>query len=125
MFAFCGLPRTSEKLEEASTKLLLEEQQNRALLSTLGARPVVECPCVGSLHKSMVLNRTLIPRENTVVPTAGLPPSSKRVEIYLTKVSVLLFSFGFRVSGQILTCDLIHDAELFCSASAHCHSNSC
>ncbi|GAB1291207.1 Ankyrin repeat domain-containing protein 26 [Apodemus speciosus] len=77
---------TSEKLEEASTKLLLEEQQNRALLSTLSTRPVVECPCVGSLHKSMVFNRTLIPRENTVVPTSGLPPSSKRVEIYLTKM---------------------------------------
>uniref|UniRef100_A0A8C6MQR9 Ankyrin repeat domain 26 n=1 Tax=Mus spicilegus TaxID=10103 RepID=A0A8C6MQR9_MUSSI len=80
------LNKTSEKLEEASTKLLLEEQQNRSLLSTLSTRPVVECPCVGSLHNSLVFNRTLIPRENIVVPTSGLQPSNKRVEIYLTKM---------------------------------------
>ncbi|XP_028609315.1 ankyrin repeat domain-containing protein 30A isoform X2 [Grammomys surdaster] len=80
------LNKTSEKLEEASTKLLLEEQQNRSLLNTLSTRPVVECPCVGSLHNSLVFNRTLIPRENIVVPTSGLQPSNKRVEIYLTKM---------------------------------------
>ncbi|XP_029391222.1 ankyrin repeat domain-containing protein 30A isoform X2 [Mus pahari] len=80
------LNKTSEKLEEASTKLLLEEQQNRSLLSTLSTRPVVECPCVGNLHNSLVFNRTLIPRENIVVPTSGLQPSNKRVEIYLTKM---------------------------------------
>nr|Q811D2.2 RecName: Full=Ankyrin repeat domain-containing protein 26 [Mus musculus] len=80
------LNKTSEKLEEASSKLLLEEQQNRSLLSTLSTRPVVECPCVGSLHNSLVFNRTLIPRENIVVPTSGLQPSNKRVEIYLTKM---------------------------------------
>ncbi|XP_076796502.1 ankyrin repeat domain-containing protein 30A isoform X2 [Arvicanthis niloticus] len=80
------LNKTSEKLEEASTKLFLEEQQNRSLLSTLSTRPVVECPCVGSLHNSLVFNRTLIPRENVVVPTSGLQPSNKRVEIYLTKM---------------------------------------
>ncbi|XP_052030649.1 ankyrin repeat domain-containing protein 30A isoform X1 [Apodemus sylvaticus] len=80
------LNKTSEKLEEASTKLLLEEQQNRALLHALSARPAVECPCIGGLHKSTVFSRALLPRENTVVPTSGLPPTSKRLEIYLTKM---------------------------------------
>ncbi|XP_031238978.1 ankyrin repeat domain-containing protein 30A isoform X3 [Mastomys coucha] len=80
------LNKMSEKLEEASTKLLLEEQQSRSLLSTLSTRPVVECPCVGSLHNSLVFNRTLIPRENIVVPTSGPQPSNKRVEIFLTKM---------------------------------------
>lgn len=80
------LNRTTERLEETSTKLLLEEQQNRSLLSSLSTRPVVECPCVGKLHNSLVLNRTLIPRESLAVPTSGLQPSNKRVEIFLTKM---------------------------------------
>ncbi|MEJ1279852.1 ankyrin repeat domain 26 [Cricetulus griseus] len=80
------LSKTNERLEEASTKLHLEEQQNRSLLSSLSTRPVVECPCVGSLHNSLVFNRALIPRENIVIPTSSLQPSNKRMEIYLTKM---------------------------------------
>ncbi|XP_051011177.1 ankyrin repeat domain-containing protein 26-like [Acomys russatus] len=80
------LNKTNERLEEASTKLLLEEQQNRSLLSTLSARPVVECPCIGSFHNSLVFNRTFLPRENIVIPTSSPQPSNKRVEIYLTKM---------------------------------------
>ncbi|XP_057631361.1 ankyrin repeat domain-containing protein 26-like isoform X2 [Chionomys nivalis] len=80
------LNKTNERLEEASTKLLLEEQQNRSLLSSLSTRPIVECPCVGGLHNSLVFNRTLIPRENIVIPTSSLQPSNKRMEIYLTKM---------------------------------------
>ncbi|XP_059114445.1 ankyrin repeat domain-containing protein 30A [Peromyscus eremicus] len=80
------LNKTNERLEETSTKLLLEEQQNRSLLSSLSTRPVVECPCLGGLHNSLVFNRTLIPRENIVIPTSGLQPSNKRMEIYLTEM---------------------------------------
>ncbi|CAO2606352.1 Ankyrin repeat domain-containing protein 26 [Lemmus lemmus] len=80
------LNKTNERLEEASTKLLLEEQQNRSLLSSLSTRPIVECPCIGGLHNSLVFNRTLIPRENVVIPTSSLQPSNKRMEIYLTKM---------------------------------------
>ncbi|CAH7183908.1 ankyrin repeat domain-containing protein 30A [Phodopus roborovskii] len=80
------LNKTNERLEEASTKLLLEEQQNRSLLSSLSTRPVVECPCIGSLHNSLVFNRALIPRENIVIPTSSLQPSNKRMEIFLTKM---------------------------------------
>ncbi|XP_012965883.2 ankyrin repeat domain-containing protein 30A isoform X2 [Mesocricetus auratus] len=80
------LNKTNERLEEASTKLLWEEQQNRSLLSSLSTRPVAECPCVGSLHNSLVFNRALIPRENIVTPTSSLQPSNKRMEIYLTKL---------------------------------------
>ncbi|XP_026643949.1 ankyrin repeat domain-containing protein 26-like isoform X3 [Microtus ochrogaster] len=80
------LNKTNERLEEASTKLLLEEQQNRSLLSSLSTRPIVECPCIGGLHNSLVFNRTLIPRENIVIPSSSLQPSNKRMEIYLTKM---------------------------------------
>lgn len=80
------LNKTNERLEEASTKLLLEEQQNRSLLSSLSTRPIVECPCIGGLHNSLVFNRTLIPRENLVIPSSSLQPSNKRMEIYLTKM---------------------------------------
>lgn len=80
------LNKTNERLEEASTKLLLEEQQNRSLLSSLSTRPIVECPCVGGLHNGLVFNRTLIPRENIVIPSSSLQPSNKRMEIYLTKM---------------------------------------
>uniref|UniRef100_A0A8C8UKI5 Ankyrin repeat domain 26 n=1 Tax=Peromyscus maniculatus bairdii TaxID=230844 RepID=A0A8C8UKI5_PERMB len=80
------LNKTNERLEETSTKLLLEEQQNRSLLSSLSTRPIVECPCLGGLHNSLVFNRTLIPRENIVIPTSGLQPSNKRMEIYLTEM---------------------------------------
>nr|XP_048300377.1 ankyrin repeat domain-containing protein 30A isoform X2 [Myodes glareolus] len=80
------LNKTNERLEEASTKLLLEEQQSRSLLSSLSTRPIVECPCIGGLHNSLVFNRTLIPRENIVIPTSSLQPSNKRMEIYLTKM---------------------------------------
>ncbi|XP_036037356.1 ankyrin repeat domain-containing protein 26-like [Onychomys torridus] len=80
------LNKTNERLEETSTKLLLEEQQNRSLLSSLSTRPIVECPCLRGLHNSLVFNRTLIPRENIVIPTSSLQPSNKRMEIYLTEM---------------------------------------
>ncbi|XP_029417814.1 ankyrin repeat domain-containing protein 26, partial [Nannospalax galili] len=80
------LNRTNERLEEASSKLLLEEQQNRSLLNTLSTRPVVACPCVGNFHNSLAFDGTFIPRENLVIPTSNLQPSNKRMEIFLTKM---------------------------------------
>lgn len=80
------LNKTSERLEEASTRLLLEEQQNRSLLSSLSTRPVVACPCVGDPHNGLPFNRTFLPRENIVIPASSLQPSNRRMEIYLTKM---------------------------------------
>uniref|UniRef100_A0A8C5L6G5 Ankyrin repeat domain 26 n=1 Tax=Jaculus jaculus TaxID=51337 RepID=A0A8C5L6G5_JACJA len=80
------LNKTSEKLEETSAKLLLEEQQNRSLLSTLSTRPVVECPCIGNLHNGLVYKGSFLPRENLVVPSSNLQPSNKRIENYLTQM---------------------------------------
>ncbi|KAH0506832.1 Ankyrin repeat domain-containing protein 26 [Microtus ochrogaster] len=98
------LNKTNERLEEASTKLLLEEQQNRSLLSSLSTRPIVECPCVGGLHNSLVFNRTLIPRENIVIPSSSLQPSNKRMEIYLTKCPEL----SVRMTREWVTSKYLH-----------------
>ncbi|XP_012889220.1 PREDICTED: ankyrin repeat domain-containing protein 30A isoform X2 [Dipodomys ordii] len=80
------LTKTNERLEEANTKLYVEEQQNRSLLSTLSARPILDCPCVGNLHNTLALNRSFIPTESLVLPTLTSQPSSKSMENYLTKV---------------------------------------
>ncbi|XP_024589936.1 ankyrin repeat domain-containing protein 26 isoform X2 [Neophocaena asiaeorientalis asiaeorientalis] len=80
------LNKTNERLAEISTKLLVEKQQNRSLLSTLTTRPVLEPPCVGSLNNSLVLNRNLTPGENLEISTSSSRPSNKSLEIYLTKM---------------------------------------
>ncbi|XP_032479249.1 ankyrin repeat domain-containing protein 26 isoform X11 [Phocoena sinus] len=80
------LNKTNERLAEISTKLLVEKQQNRSLLSTLTTRPVLEPPCVGSLNNSLVLNRNLTPGENLEISTSSSRPSNKSMEIYLTKM---------------------------------------
>uniref|UniRef100_A0A8C6RVX3 Ankyrin repeat domain 26 n=1 Tax=Nannospalax galili TaxID=1026970 RepID=A0A8C6RVX3_NANGA len=54
------LNRTNERLEEASSKLLLEEQQNRSLLNTLSTRPVV---VLGALIFKQVLIVNLMHQE--------------------------------------------------------------
>ncbi|KAM9671714.1 ankyrin repeat domain-containing protein 26 isoform 15-T17 [Trichechus inunguis] len=79
------LNKTNERLAEISTKLLVEKQQNRSLLSTLTTRPVLEPPCVGNVNNSLVLNRNLIPRENLAIPTSSPRPSNNSMETYLTK----------------------------------------
>lgn len=105
---FCHLPRTNERLAEISTKLLVEKQQNRSLLSTLTTRPVLEPPCVGSLNNSLVLNRNLTPGENLEISTSSSRPSNKSMEIYLTKVSdIIPFSLGFRFLIMILVFNLV------------------
>ncbi|XP_028350776.1 ankyrin repeat domain-containing protein 26 isoform X1 [Physeter macrocephalus] len=80
------LNKTNERLAEISTKLLVEKQQNRSLLSTLTTRPVLEPPCVGNLNNSLVLNRNLTPGENLEISTSSSRPSNKSMEIYLTKM---------------------------------------
>ncbi|XP_048195184.1 ankyrin repeat domain-containing protein 30A isoform X2 [Perognathus longimembris pacificus] len=80
------LTKTNERLEEANTKLYVEEQQKRSLLSTLSAQPILDCPCVGNFHNTLGLNRSFIPTESLALPTSHLRPSSKSMENYLTKV---------------------------------------
>ncbi|KAM4851995.1 ankyrin repeat domain-containing protein 26-like [Thomomys bottae] len=80
------LTKTNERLEEANTKLYVEEQQNRSLLSTLSARPILDCPCAGNLHNTMGLNRSFIPTESLALPTSNSGLSSKSMENYLTKM---------------------------------------
>ncbi|XP_045389234.1 ankyrin repeat domain-containing protein 26 isoform X6 [Lemur catta] len=80
------LSKTNEKLAEVSTKLLVEKQQTRSLLTTLATRPVLESPCVGTLNNGLVLNRKLIPRENLVIPTSSPWTSNNSMENYLTKM---------------------------------------
>ncbi|XP_057588802.1 ankyrin repeat domain-containing protein 26 isoform X7 [Hippopotamus amphibius kiboko] len=80
------LNKTNERLAEISTKLLVEKQQNRSLLSTLTARPALEPPCVGNLNNSLVLNRNLTPRENMVMSTSSPRPANNSMETYLTKM---------------------------------------
>ncbi|XP_068416447.1 ankyrin repeat domain-containing protein 26 isoform X3 [Eschrichtius robustus] len=80
------LNKTNERLAEISTKLLVEKQQNRSLLSTLTTRPVLEPPCVGNLNNSLVLNRNLTPGENLEISTSSSRPSNKSMETYLTKM---------------------------------------
>ncbi|XP_013363831.1 PREDICTED: ankyrin repeat domain-containing protein 30A isoform X3 [Chinchilla lanigera] len=80
------LNKANERLEEANTKLLVEKQQSRSLLSTVSTRPVLECPCVGNLHHSLALHRSFPPRENLVVHTLNPQPSNNSMESYLTKM---------------------------------------
>ncbi|XP_031532308.2 ankyrin repeat domain-containing protein 26 isoform X3 [Vicugna pacos] len=80
------LNKANESLAEISTKLLVEKQQNKSLLSTLHTRPVLEPPCVGNFNNSLVLNRSLTPRENLMISTSSLRPSDNSMETYLAKM---------------------------------------
>ncbi|XP_077009222.1 ankyrin repeat domain-containing protein 26 isoform X4 [Tamandua tetradactyla] len=80
------LNKANEQLAEISTKLLVEKQQNRSLVSTLAMRPVLEPSCVGNLNNSLVLSRNLLPRENLVIPSSSPRPSNNSMENYLTKM---------------------------------------
>ncbi|XP_031300507.2 ankyrin repeat domain-containing protein 26 isoform X2 [Camelus dromedarius] len=80
------LNKANERLAEISTKLLVEKQQNKSLLSTLHMRPVLEPPCVGNFSNSLVLNRSLTPRENLMISTSSLRPSDNSMETYLAKM---------------------------------------
>ncbi|XP_003786783.1 ankyrin repeat domain-containing protein 26 [Otolemur garnettii] len=80
------LSKTNEKLAEVSTKLLVEKQQTRSLLTTLATRPVLESPCVGNVNNGLALNRKHTPRENLLIPTLNPRASNNSMESYLTKM---------------------------------------
>ena len=94
---FSIFPRTHERLAVISTKLEVEKEQNRSLLSTLSTRPVLEPPCVGNFNNPLVLNGNLNPRANVDFSTSIPCPSNNSLETYLTKVSsIIFFALGFR-----------------------------
>uniref|UniRef100_A0A4W2FYF2 Ankyrin repeat domain-containing protein 26-like n=1 Tax=Bos indicus x Bos taurus TaxID=30522 RepID=A0A4W2FYF2_BOBOX len=80
------LDKTHERLAVISTKLEVEKEQNRSLLSTLSTRPVLEPPCVGNFNNPVVLNGNLTPRANVGFSTSIPRPSNNSMETYLTKM---------------------------------------
>ncbi|DAA14107.1 TPA: ankyrin repeat domain 26-like [Bos taurus] len=106
------LVKTHERLTVISTKLEVEKEQNKSLLSTLSTRPVLEPPCVGNFNNLLVLNGNITPRTNvgfsTSIPhhlnnsmktylTKGAVKSRGRGEVCLESVgSVMKKIFGFR-----------------------------
>ena len=94
---FSIFPSTHERQAVISTKLEVEKEQNKSLLSTLSTRPVLEPPCVGTFNNPLVLNGNLTPRANVGFSTSIPCPSNNSMETYLTEVSsVIFFSLGFR-----------------------------
>ena len=92
MLVFSIFPRTHDRLAVISTKLEVEKEQNKSLLSTLSTRPVLEPPCVGTFNNPLVLNGA-----NVGFSTSIQCPSNNSMETYLTEVSsVIFFSLGFR-----------------------------
>ncbi|XP_012588223.1 PREDICTED: ankyrin repeat domain-containing protein 26 isoform X2 [Condylura cristata] len=82
------LNKTNERLAEISTKLFVEKQQNKSLLSSLTVRPVLDPHYPGDLNNSLVFNKHLSPRENLVISlsTSNQRPSSNSMETFLTKM---------------------------------------
>ena len=107
---FSIFPRTHERLAVISTKLEVEKEQNKSLLSTLTTRPVLEPPCVGNFNNPLVLNGNLTPRANVGFSTSITRPSNNSMETYLTKVSSIIFcSLGFRfLIWMILVFNLVN-----------------
>ncbi|CAM9228706.1 unnamed protein product [Rangifer tarandus platyrhynchus] len=91
------LDKANERLAEMSTKLEVEKQQNRSLLSTLSSTPFLEPSSVGNFNPTSGFNANLISRANVGFSTSIPHRSNDSVETYLTKVSsFLFFSLGFR-----------------------------
>ena len=90
-------PRNNERLAEMGTKLEVEKQQKRSLLSTLSSRSVPGPSSVGDFNPTSGFNANLISGANVGFSTSIPRRSSDSVETFLTKVSsVLFFSLGFR-----------------------------
>ena len=90
-------PRNNERLAEMGTKLEVEKQQKRSLLSTLSSRSVPGPSSVGDFNPTSGFNANLISGANVGFSTSIPCRSSDSVETFLTKVSsVLFFSLGFR-----------------------------
>ncbi|ELR51243.1 hypothetical protein M91_03970, partial [Bos mutus] len=75
------LDNTHERLAVISTKLEVEKEQNKSLLSTLSTRPVLEPPCVGTFNNPLVLNGA-----NVGFSTSIQCPSNNSMETYLTEL---------------------------------------
>ena len=94
---FSIFPRTHERLAVINTKLEVEKEQNKSLLSTLSTRPVLEPPCVGNFNNPLVLNGNITPRTNVGFSTSIPHPLNNSMKTYLTKVSsIIFFPLGFR-----------------------------
>ena len=92
-------PRNNERLAEMGTKLEVEKQQKRSLLSTLSSRSVLEPSSVGDFNPTSDFNANLISGANVRFSTSVPRRSSDSVETFLTKVSSVLFFFtGFQIS---------------------------
>ncbi|EHB05846.1 Ankyrin repeat domain-containing protein 26 [Heterocephalus glaber] len=81
-----NLYKANGKLQEANTKLLVEQQQNQSLLSSISTRPVLEYPCVGNLHHSLLFPRSFLLRENLAVPPLNPQPLISSIESYLAEM---------------------------------------
>ncbi|XP_060981985.1 ankyrin repeat domain-containing protein 26-like [Dama dama] len=89
------LDKTNERLEEISTKLEVEKQQNKSLLSTPSSTPVLEPSSVGNFNPTSGLNANLISRAIVGFSTSIPHRSNDSVETYLTKVNFEEFKDGF------------------------------
>ncbi|CAI9153815.1 unnamed protein product [Rangifer tarandus platyrhynchus] len=91
------LDKNNERLAEMSTKLEVEKQRKRSLLSTLSRRSVLEPSSVGIFNPTSGFNANLISGANVGFSTSIPRCSNDSVESFLTKVSsVLFFSLDFR-----------------------------
>ena len=91
---FCNLHRTSERLAETSTKLLVEKQQKQPLLDTINMRPALDLPYGRNVnHNSSLFNRNVALREDVVIHTSNSRRSSNDIGPFLTKVSYIIFPF--------------------------------
>ncbi|XP_047599260.1 ankyrin repeat domain-containing protein 26 isoform X4 [Lutra lutra] len=80
------LNKTSERLAETSTKLLVEKQQKQTLLDTINMRPALDLPYGRNVNNSSLFNRNVALRENMVIPTSNSWRSSKDIGTFLTKM---------------------------------------
>ncbi|XP_044082359.1 ankyrin repeat domain-containing protein 26-like [Neovison vison] len=79
------LNKTSERLAETSTKLLVEKQQKQTLLDTINMRPALDLPYGRNVNNSSLFNRNVALRENVVIPTSNSWRSSNDIETFLFK----------------------------------------
>ncbi|KAF4023130.1 hypothetical protein G4228_015153 [Cervus hanglu yarkandensis] len=80
------LDKTNERLAEMSTKLEVEKQQKRSLLSTPSSTPVLEPSSVGNFNPTSGFNANLISRANVGFSTSIRRHSNDSMETYLTKI---------------------------------------
>ncbi|XP_047597404.1 ankyrin repeat domain-containing protein 26-like [Lutra lutra] len=88
------LNKTSERLAETSTKLLVEKQQKQTLLDTTNMRPALEPPYGRNVsNNSSLFNRNVALRENVVIHTSNSWRSSNDIGTFLTKVCYIILPF--------------------------------